>query len=69
MQGNRFLTGFMRFVTGHATGMTGAEGVDVAVLMFFVLSELYKHAHDGQDKDDFYHKEECPEEESYDCSR
>ena len=33
MQGNRFLTGFMRFVTGHATGMTGAEGaiVDKAV--------------------------------------
>lgn len=24
----------MRFVTGHATGMIGAEGVDVAVLMF-----------------------------------
>lgn len=22
---------------GHATGMTGAEGVDVAVLMFFVF--------------------------------
>ena len=22
-----------------------------------------------RDKDDFYHKEECPEEESYDCSR
>ena len=37
MPGNRFLTGFMRFVTGHATGMTGAEGVDVAVLMFFVF--------------------------------
>jgi L-asparaginase II len=37
MQGNRFLTGLMRFVTGHATGMTGAEGVDVAVLMFFVF--------------------------------
>lgn len=46
----------MRFVTGHAAGMIGADGVDVAVLMVSMFQELYKHTHDGQDKDDFYQR-------------